>query len=195
MNTSQSESKIKGIYNEACASEGHCPYYFGRDKEGGCRYFMVFRITDGIVNNVNLSGVAIVYIGDLPHATFAEVHEKGSEGAVYISDDTTPEQREILNELTIGALGGVLMKKVIGTKYVKIDIQEDIDTMHVKMPSGEMKMSLTKSNDGNPVRIENATLPFLTNIKAAHTSFWHWSDYDRHYDYKNRCGTWADFIM
>ena len=195
MNALQSKSKIKGIYNEACASEGHCPYYFGRDKEGGCRYFMVFRITDGIVNDVNLSGVAIVYIGDLPHATFAEVHEKGSEGAIYISDDTTPEQREILNELTIDALGGLLMKKVIGIKYVKIDMQEDVDTFHVKMPSGEMEMSLTKSNDGNPVRIENATLPFLTNIKAAHTPFWYWSDYNRHYDYKNRCGTWADFIM
>ena len=24
---------------------------------------------------------------------------------------------------------------------------------------------------------------------------WNWSDYNRHYDYKNRCGTWADFVM
>ena len=22
---------LKGIYNEACAAEGYCPYYFGRD--------------------------------------------------------------------------------------------------------------------------------------------------------------------
>ena len=156
---------------------------------------MVFRNTDGIDDGVNLSGVAIVYIGDLPHATSAEVHEKGSEGAIYISDDTTPEQREILNELTIGAIGGVLMKKVIGTKYVKVDIEEGIDILHVKIPSGEMKMCLTKSNDGNPVRIENSTLPFLTNIKAAHASFWYWFDYDRRYDYKNRCATWAYFVM
>ena len=195
MNTLQTESKIKGIYNEACASEGHCPYYFGRDKEGGCRYFMLFRIKDGKVNGVDLSGVAVVYIGDLPHATFAEVQEKGSEGAVYISDDTIPEQRKILNELTMGALGGVLMKKIIGTQYVKIDIEEGLDVLHVKIPSGQMKMNLTKSHDGNPVRIENSTLPFLTNIKAAHTPFWYWSDYNRHYDYKNRCGTWADFAM
>ena len=26
--------QVKGTYNEACAAEGHCPYYFGRDKEG-----------------------------------------------------------------------------------------------------------------------------------------------------------------
>ncbi len=35
--------QIKGIYNESCASQGHCPYYFGRPRDGGCRYFMVFR--------------------------------------------------------------------------------------------------------------------------------------------------------
>jgi len=187
--------QLKGIYNEACASEGHCPYYFGRDKEGGCRYFMVFRITQGIVNDVDLAGITTVYIGDLPHATFAEVLEKGSEGAIYISDTATPEQREILDVLAVNALGAALMKKVLGTEYVKIDVEKAEDTVHVKMPSGEMKMQLTRSNDGQAVRLENVTLPFLSNVKAAHTPFWHWSGYNRHYDYKNRCGTWADFVM
>ena len=195
MDALESGWELKGVYNEACASEGHCPYYFGRDKEGGCRYFMVFRIMEGIVNDVDLSGVAAVYVGDLPYATYAEVHEKGSEGAIYISDDTTPEQRKILDILTVNSLGGVIMKKVLGTRYVKIDIEEAEDTIHVKMPSGEMKMHLTRSNDGKPVRIENATLPFIANVRAAHTPFWNWSDYNRHYDYKNRCGTWADFVM
>ncbi len=195
MDALESGWKIKGIYNEACASEGHCPYYFGRDKEGGCRYFMVFRIMEGKVNDVDLSGITAVYVGDLPHATFAEVQEKGSEGAVYISDNTSPDQRRILDKLTVEALGGVLMKKILGTRYVKIDVEATEDTLHVKIPSGEMKMHLTRSNDGNPVRIENSTLPFLTNVKAAHTPFWYWSDYNRHYDYKNRCGTWADYVM
>jgi hypothetical protein len=187
--------QIKGIYNEACASEGHCPYYFGRDKEGGCRYFMVFRITQGMVNDVDLAGITTVYVGDLPHATFAEVLEKGSEGAIYISDNATPKQREILDVLAVNALGAALMKKVLATEYVKIDVEAAEDTVHVKMPSGEMKMQLTRSNDGQAVRLENVTLPFLSNVKAAHTPFWHWSGYNRHYDYKNRCGTWADFVM
>ena len=187
--------QVKGIYNEACASEGHCPYYFGRDKEGGCRYFMVFRIQEGTVNDVDLSGTTVVYLGDLPHSTYAEVMEKGSEGAIYINDNATPEQRKVLDILAVNALGGAIMKKVLGIQYVTIDIEEGEDSVHVKMPSGEMKMQLTKSHDGNPVRLENVTLPFLSNVKAAHTPFWNWSDYDRHYDYKNRCGTWADFVM
>jgi hypothetical protein len=186
---------IKGLYNEACASEGQCPYYFGRDKEGGCRYFMAFRIREGMVNGVNLSGVTAVYVGDLPHSAYAEVMEKGSEGAVYISDSATPDQREIMDIIAVQALGGAIMRRVLGLHYVKIDVEEGQDTVHFKMPAGEMKMQLTRSLDGNPVRIENATLPFLSNIKAAHTPFWNWSGYDRHYDYKNRCGTWADFTM
>ena len=188
--------QIKGIYNEACASEGHCPYYFGRDKEGGCRYFMVFRIQKGMVNDVDLSGITVIYLGDLPHATFAEVLEKGSEGAIYISDRATPAQRKVLDILVAKSLGGgTMMQRILGIKYVKIDIEESEDTIHIKIPFGELKMHLTKSHDGKPVRLENPTMPFLSNVKTAHTPFWNCSDYNRHYEYKNRCGTWADFVM
>jgi Protein of unknown function (DUF1326) len=187
--------EVKGVYNETCASEGQCPYYFGRDKEGGCRYFMVFRITEGSVNGVDLSGITSIYLGDLPHSTYAEVEEKGSEGAIYISDTATPEQRAILDTLAVESLGGVLMKRVFGVRYVKIDVVEGDGTLHFKMPAGEMKMQLTKGRDGGPVRLENCTLPFLSNVKAGHTSFWYWADYDRHFAYKDRNGTWADFAM
>jgi hypothetical protein len=187
--------QIKGVYHETCASEGHCPYYFGRDKEGGCRYFMVFRITEGVVGGVDLAGITAVYLGDLPYPTFAEVTSKGSHGAAYISDTATPEQRSILDTLAVDALGGALMKDFWGVDYVPISVTENDGMVEVSMPTGEMKLQLTKSNDGNPVRIENATLPFLSNIKAAHAPFWRWADHGRHYEYVNRCGTWADFSM
>ena len=187
--------EIKGIYNEACASEGHCPYYFGRDKEGGCRYFMVFRITQGSVGGVDLAGTTAVYLGDLPHSTYAEVMREGSEGAIYISDKATPAQRTILDTLAVEALGGVLMKRVLGVKYVPIEVTEGECAVTFKMPAGAMRMELTRSGDGNPVLMENVTIPFLSNVKAAHTPFWNWSDYNRHLEYRNRCGTWADFAM
>ena len=188
--------QIKGTYHETCASEGHCPYYFGRDKEGGCRYFMAFKIQEGIVNDVDLSGITAVYMGDLPHSTFAEVLEKGSEGAIYISDTAILKQREVLSILAVQSLGGGgLMQRVLGIHYVKIDIEESEDAVHIKMPTGEMKMHLTKSHDGNPVGLLNPTMPFLSKVKTAHAPFWNWSDHNRSYDYKNRCGTWADFTM
>jgi hypothetical protein len=188
--------RVNGVYNEACASEGHCPYYFGRDKEGGCRYFMVFRIKEGTANNIDVSDITLIYVGDLPHSTFAEVLEEGSEGGIYVSDTATPEQRKVLDILAVKSLGGgSMMQRVLGLKYVNIDVEEEDGTVHFKMPYGEMRMYLTRSHDGNSVRLENQTMPFLSNVKAAHAPFWHWADYSRHYDYKNRCGTWADFAM
>ena len=62
--------QVKGTYNEACAAEGYCPYYFGRDRADGCRYFMVFRIQEGGVNDIDLSGITILYMGDIPHPSF-----------------------------------------------------------------------------------------------------------------------------
>ena len=187
--------EVRGIYNEACASEGHCPYYFGRNKEGGCRYFMVFRIQQGTVNGVDLSGIAVMYLGDLPHATFEEVMSKGSDGGIYVSENATAEQRNILDALVVKSIGGLLMKKHFGVKYVKMEIEEEGENVHFKMPFGEMKQQLTKGSDGTPVRLENQTLPFLINVRAAHTPFWNYNDHGRHFDYKQRCGTWADFVI
>ena len=187
--------QIKGTYHETCASEGHCPYYFGRDKEGGCRYFMVFRVAEGTVDGVDLAGITAVYMGDLPYATFAEVSEKGSEGAIYITDAATPAQRKVLDKLAVESLGGVLMGRVLGVHYAKIDVQEGDGWIQVGMPTGEMRMELTRGIDGSPVRLENVTMPFLSNVKAAHAPYWRWADHGRHFDYTDRCGTWADFTM
>jgi hypothetical protein len=187
--------RIKGIYNESCASQGHCPYYFGRSRDGGCRYFMVFRIKEGNVNDVDMSSITAIYQGDLPHATFQEVLERGSNGGIYIGDNATPEQREVLETFAVNNLGGVLMKKNFGIKYVTIDTKAKDDTVYFKMPFGEMKQELTRGSDGTPVRLENQTLPFLRNVKAAHTPYWKYDDHDRHFDYRDRCGTWADFAM
>jgi hypothetical protein len=156
---------------------------------------MVFRIQEGKVNDVDLSGITAIYQGDLPHATFQEVLERGSNGGIYVSNNATPEQREVLDTLVVSSLGAALMKKNFGIKYVDIDVEAQDDAVSFKMPFGEMKQELTRGSDGSPVRIENQTLPFLSNVKAAHTPYWNYDDHDRHFDYKDRCGTWADFAM
>lgn len=188
--------QIKGTYNEACASEGPCPYYFGRDRIGGCRYFMVFRIQEGKVNDVDLSGITTIYMGDIPHPSFEELMNLGSEGGIYISDNATPEQREILDTLAIESIGGFLMKRVFGVKYVKMDIKEEDGNVHFKMPFGEMKQYLSTGADGKtPVSLQNQVLPMLTDVKTCHSPFWNFEDHGRHFDYKERCGVWADFAF
>lgn len=189
--------EVKGTYNEACASEGPCPYYFGRDRIGGCRYFMVFRIKEGKVNNVDLAGVTVIYAGDIPHPGFKELLEIGSEGMIYISDKATPEQREVLDTLVVKSLGAALMKKVFDVKYVKIDVADDGKTVSFDMDKyGKMKQSLSTGQDGkNPVKLDNQSLPFLTDVKCCHSDYWTIEDQNRHFDYKDRCGVWADFVF
>jgi hypothetical protein len=187
--------QVKGVYNESCASEGACPYYFGRGRIGGCRYFMVFRLQEGTVNGVDLSGITIIYVGDIPHPSFEELLELGSEGGIYISDIATPQQREILDVLAVNSVGGAIMKKVFDVKYVPIEAVDDGHTAHFKMPSGNMEQYLSQGPDGTPVRLENQSLPFLANVKTAHTPFWTYTDLNRHFEYRDRCGVWADFAF
>jgi hypothetical protein len=73
---------------------------------------MVFRIQKGKVNDVDLSGITAIYQGDLPHATFQEVLERGSNGGIYVSDNATPAQREVLDIFVVNSLGAALMKKI-----------------------------------------------------------------------------------
>ena len=38
---------IKGTWHESCASEGHCSFYFGRDREEPCKQIVVYDIKEG----------------------------------------------------------------------------------------------------------------------------------------------------
>jgi hypothetical protein len=123
--------QVKGTYNESCAAEGHCPYYFGRDVEGGCRYFEAFRIEEGEVNDVDLSGIAVIYNGDILYPKFEDFIKYGSEGGVYVSDDATEDRRKVLDTLVTTNMGGLDMRKIFGLKYVKIDVEETEGKFHV----------------------------------------------------------------
>ncbi|MDN5856277.1 MAG: DUF1326 domain-containing protein [Actinomycetia bacterium] len=186
---------VTGSYNEACAAEGHCPFYFGRDVDGGCRYFMVFRLQEGIVNGVDLSGITVVYNGDILHSKFADLMANGSEAGIYVSDNATEEQRSVLDTLVTSSLGGVLVGKNFGVRYVPIEVNETDNSITVKTPFGEMTQAQVTGANGGPVRIDNSTLPFLSDLKHCHTSNWSYVDHGKKFDYTDRCGSWADFAF
>ena len=92
-------------------------------------------------------------------------------------------------------MGALFMKKNFGVKYVKIDVGEENGTMHFRTTFGAMKQSLVKGFDGGPIRIENSTIPVLNNLKHCHTDFWTYNDHGKNFEYKDRCGSWADFVF
>ena len=187
--------KITGTYNEACASEGHCPYYFGRDVEEGCRYFMVFRIKKGCVNDIDLSGIAVVYNGNIRYPKFEDFMQNGSEGSVYVSHNAIDEQRKVLDTLVTTNIGANFMKTIFEVKYEQIETSESDGSFHIKTPFGVMKQNLMKGIEGEAIRIENCALPNLKKLKVCHTSFWRYRDHRVNFSYKHRCGTWGDFVF
>jgi hypothetical protein len=186
---------MKGVVNEACASEGHCPFYFGRDKEGGCRYFMAIRIMEGEIDNTDVAGINIVYCGQIKYSKYEDLLNNGEELAIYVSDSATPDQRDVLEPLVRTGMDIISVEKVFGIKYIGMDIHEEGDCIHFKMPFGEMKQCLTKGPDGTPVRIENQVVPSIFNVKVCNSPFWWFKDYGFDFEYQNYCSTRADFMI
>ena len=139
--------------------------------------------------------LAILIAAAILSGKFADFMEHGSEGGVYVSDNATEEQRKVLDTLVSTNMGALFMKKIFEVKYVKMDIEETDDTFNVKMPFGEMNQHQMKGLDGGPIRIDNVPIPVLQNLKHCHTPQWKYNDHGKNFEYKDRCGTWADFVF
>ena len=186
----------KGNWYEACASEGHCSYYFGRDREEPCKSFQLFQFEEGKMGEVDISGVLAINVVDLYSNKVADLMAKGGEGGVYISDKTTEEQRKYLEPYFVNNIpGSSILREVLGVKYVNIELKQEGGTFHVTMPYGEMKLSFTPGLDGkNPQRLENSPFGVIySDIKICNTHFWKYNDFGRNWDFKNRSGVIASF--
>jgi len=190
--------KMKGVWYEACASEGQCPYYFSRDRDEPCKSFQVFQIKEGQINNVDIGGTLVITVADLYSPKFADLLAKGGEGGIYISDTATEEQRKVLEPFFVNNVpGALLVKKPLGVRFVNIDLSQEDNTFHITMPYGEVKLSLTVGADGiNPVRLDNCIFSiFFPDIKICNTHFWKYNDFGKNWEFVNRGGVIADFAM
>lgn len=188
----------KGKWYEACASEGHCSFYFGRDRETPCKSFQLFQIDEGKIGEVDISGVLAINVVDLYSNKAADVLTKGGEGGIYISEKTSEEQRKYLVPYFSNNIpGSILLRKMLGTRYVDISLEQEGNTFHIKMPYGEMKLSYTPGLDGiNPQMLENSPYGiYLKNLRICNTHFWKYNDFERNWEFKNRSGVIADFDL
>ena len=184
--------QIRGVWYEACASEGHCPLYFGRDMASPCRNFAVYDIKEGQINGVDMAGIRIISVSDILSTRAAELFSSGTAAAVYVSENATAEQRPILEAFV--AVGLPLpVRELRGVKFVPISIVLDGPSYHVTMPFGELKGSMTMGRDGaNPQRIDNSMAVFLSELRIANTELWRYNDLGRNWEYRNRSGTVGD---
>jgi hypothetical protein len=188
---------IKGVWYEACAAEGHCSMYFGRDLEEPCKSFQLFQINEGMIDDVDVSGILAIQVIDLFSPQASDLLVKGGEGGLYINETTTEEQRKYLEPFFINNVPSMLLlRKSLGVKYVDINLNQEGNTYHISMPYGEVKLSLTVGYNGGPQRLENSLFnAFITDIKICNTLFWKYNDFGRNWDFTNRSGAVANFDL
>jgi hypothetical protein len=197
MTAAQKGWRLKGTFYECCRIEdGHCGLWFGRDLPKPCTNLATYQIKEGKIRGVDMSGITVILHKDGIGPKFSDLAKGVKEGAGYISDNATDEQREILEPFVTEDLSIERWRKNLGIKFVKISISEKNGAFHITMPFGEQKMALTVGGDGkNPMRIENFTITSMTNVRFCNTQFWKYHDYGKDLEFHNTSGAVADFDL
>lgn len=188
---------LKGTFYECCrVIDGHCALWFGRDLPQACTNIVTYQIEEGVIQNLDMKGIIITYHMDGIGPKLADLTGGVKEGAAYISNNASDAQRRVLGTFVRQNLEGRMWKKCLGVKFVEIGISEDNGTYRIAMPFGEVKMSLAIGKDGkNPIRMENATMPFLSNVRFCNTEYWKYHDYGKNLEYHSTSGAIADFAL
>ncbi|MBU2647004.1 DUF1326 domain-containing protein [bacterium] len=188
---------LKGVFYECCRVEdGHCSLWFRRDLPHACTNMAIYQITEGHIQGVDMKDVVIILHQDGIGPTIAELVNGAAEGAAYVSDNITDEQRGILETFLETEVGIRPWRKNLGFKVVKISLTENSGDYHISMPFGEVKMSLTLGRDKkNPMRMDNPFNPAFSDYRFCNTDTWSFNDYGKNLTFKNASGMIVDFAF
>ena len=193
----QNDWMLKGTFFECCRIEdGHCALWFGRDLPKACANLETYQIQEGQIQNIDMKGIILMFHQNGIGPKLADLMKGAREGAAYISDNATGEQRKVLEPFIKEHMNAGRWKKNLGLKYVNIDISKENNNYHITMPFGEQNMSLAIGGDGkNPMRLENPPMPFVANVRFCNTHFWKYHDYGKNLEFHNTSGVMADFVL
>jgi hypothetical protein len=112
-------------YIQSCNCDWGCPCNFnGYPTQGNCEALVAYRIRKGQFGQTKLNGVTFAEGFWWPKA----IHEGNGTGALYLDENTTPEQRKAIEQIFGGKHGGgsfeifpKTLTKVLPTKVVKVD--------------------------------------------------------------------------
>jgi hypothetical protein len=122
--------KVRGTYLETCSCEFMCPCTFdlahGADYDR-CNATLVFNVTDGEVEGIDVGGIVVVIVADTPKV----MTEGNWRLGMFIDEKASDEQAEKLQGVFSGELGGPmaaltpLIGEILGVQRAAIDVRED----------------------------------------------------------------------
>lgn len=103
--TTQKTYDLDGTLLEACSCAAPCPCWIGDDPDGGtCDSFVAYHIDRGQINGVDVSGLSLVNVCQIPGNVLAG----NWRIVIFVDDKATAEQREAVLKAFGGKLGGPL---------------------------------------------------------------------------------------
>ena len=105
--TNQKTYSIDGTLLEACSCNAPCPCSIGDDPDGGnCNSFNAYHIDAGQINGVDVSGLSLVNVVQIPGNILAG----NWRAVIYVDEKATAEQQQAILNAFGGKLGGPLAK-------------------------------------------------------------------------------------
>ena len=156
---------LSGELVETCSCNTLCPCWFGvqdlmKMDKGWCDDTLLFRLTRGESNGVDLHGCTVVLGVDWPGPTLLDGN---GTARLYIDEAASAGQRRELESIFHGKVGGPmeilagLMSTWLPTSYCAIDLKDDGSELSARVGEvGEIKSSVLKNEAGDAMTVQHA---------------------------------------
>jgi hypothetical protein len=200
---------LSGKMLENCTCNMFCPCWFGVKElmimdKGYCGGLILFRIQDGISNNINLAGRDVVLFFDWPGPTLLDGN---ATNRLYIDNAVDTNQQKELEDIFQGRRGGpmqilsTLVAKWLPTITTTIHIKEDNDSHNITARVGnfgEIKSQELRNEAGRAMTVPGAgfasMFQFENDVLTLAPSDTQWSEPDTpHTQITTRSGALGKF--
>jgi hypothetical protein len=162
---------LEGTLIEACSCNVNCPCWIGEDPDlGGCYAIVAYGIERGLIRDVDVSGLNLVLICDIPGNVLAG----NWRIAAFVDERGTEEQRNALLEAFTGKLGGplgdlweALIGEVRGVEFVPIEHRVESGAGVLAIPGlVETEMEPYRGPDGSITTLQNSVFSTVPGSPA-----------------------------
>jgi len=184
MTTAKESWRIEGEYFESCNCTVLCPcllsHLAATPTKGNCDVVLAIHINRGNYSAVDLSGLNAVQALSTP----GPMGKGNGVLAVYVDSHGTGEQRDALEKIFTGAVGGPpslfgpLVSKLLPTKPVPIEFKIDGNERKLSMPKiADITIEGMIGANQQVVWLDNVFHPFSSRLAIAQGKDSHYEDH------------------
>jgi hypothetical protein len=187
--------QLKGMSFEGCECESVCPCVFQNDASyNDCRGILAWKVDEGSYGKTDLKGLVFAVALTKSGKNMEQVLGKW-EGVVYLSDQSTDEQKKAVTEVLKAELGADFGKLEIKTAPLTVKCEGERHSIEIGQV-GTLRIVTIKGASGKVPVIENAPFPgALPRLHCAKAEVNTYDDGTSKWDFAGRNGFYGAFEM